>query len=59
MGSSWAARAGCFNPSLNVGHTAGKDLAAEANHERICQTLGITPTAIATAHQAHGSAWPW
>ena len=42
--------------SLNTGHTVGDDLAAvEANHERLCQALGIARSAIATARQVHGN----
>jgi YfiH family protein len=41
--------------SLNVGHFIGDDReAVEANHELICQALGISRQDIATAQQIHG-----
>ena len=42
--------------SLNMGHLVGDDdEAVEANHDLICQALGISRRDIATAHQVHGS----
>jgi YfiH family protein len=42
--------------SLNVGHFIGDNhRAVEANHDLICQALGISQRDIATAHQVHGS----
>jgi YfiH family protein len=42
--------------SLNVGHFIGDNhQAVEANHDLICQALGISKRDIATAHQVHGS----
>jgi len=42
--------------SLNVGHLVGDDhQAVEANHDLICQALGISRRDVATAHQVHGS----
>jgi len=50
---------GVSNPpyhSLNAGHLVGDDhQAVEANHDLICQALGIPRRDIATAHQVHGS----
>jgi YfiH family protein len=41
---------------LNVGHFIGDDhRAVEANHDLICQALGVLRGDIATAHQVHGS----
>ncbi|MGA9347671.1 MAG: peptidoglycan editing factor PgeF [Anaerolineae bacterium] len=42
--------------SLNVGHFVGDDReAVEANHDLICQALGISRGDITAAHQVHGS----
>jgi YfiH family protein len=42
--------------SLNVGHLVGDaPQAVEANHDLICQSLGISRGDIVTAHQVHGS----
>ncbi len=42
--------------ALNVGHFIGDDhQAVEANHDLICQALGISRGDIATARQVHGS----
>ena len=42
--------------SLNVGHCVGDNHElVEANHDLICQALGISRSDVATAHQVHGS----
>jgi YfiH family protein len=42
--------------SLNVGHCVGDEgELVDANHDRVCEALGVSRGDVATAHQVHGS----